>query len=227
MNSKIFIAYVNRLFADGIEALIKGFENFEVVNLYPLGDTINNQKGFLNGIDILIIESNYPKRFELDLIYSLLDTYKSIKILLFSNQPGLKYGLELLDCGISGYLLKSCSANDLSVALNKIADNKSYFCSDITMELISASNKTENENKDILTKREVEILSQMMNCQCSKTIADQLQISVNTVRTHKRNIQTKLGVTSILEIFMYAMKNNLVDITSEEFCSDCLYFRKN
>lgn len=227
MQAKIFIGYSNRLFADGLEALIKGFDDFEVMHTYPLGDALIKQSGLLDDIDALIIECDQPKRQEINLIHSLQDRYPGIRILLISYQPGLQIGMEILDSGISSYLLKACTSNDLQTALDKISQNKEYFCSDITKELISTSKKIHDEKQHELTNREVEVLSLLVDCQTSWEIAEKLQISENTVKTHKRNLQSKLGANNLLDMFMYALKNNIVDVRSTEFCSGCPYFNQN
>jgi len=73
-----------------------------------------------------------------------------------------------------------------------------------------------SDNKDgkgieELTKREKEILGELVNGLSNKSIADKLFISVRTVDTHRANIITKLNVNKTAALVKYALKNNLVD----------------
>ena len=223
---KLFIIYSNKLFSDGLEAIISGNNNnnFEIVNSYPFAEIFTKNNKLFEGIHILIIEVDKIQAQELNAIYSVLKDFPDLKILLLSTKPSIKYGMELLDSGISAYLLKTCTQNDLFTALKKIAENKEYFCSEITKEIIHASNSIEKEKDHILTEREIEILSRMLDCQSSNEIANSLNISENTVKTHKRNIQAKLGTRNILELFSYALKNNILDIKTTGLCPYCPHF---
>jgi len=224
---KVFIGYSNRLFSDGIEAILNGIDDFEVIHSSNLDDSLLNQSGMMEEADVLILECDYPRRPELNLIHGLLKRFTGLNIFLLSYQPGLQYGMELLNSGIVAYILKTCSKSDLLSALNKIADHKNYFCSEITRELVAASKKVENERDQVLTEREIEILGLLVNCHSSGEIANRLQISENTVKTHKRNVQAKIGTANILDMFMYALKNNIVDIANTDLCSSCPYFSEN
>ncbi len=70
----------------------------------------------------------------------------------------------------------------------------------------------ENEKDDNLTKREIEVLSGIVNGMINKEIADSLNISIHTVVRHRKNITTKTGIRSQSGLTIYAISKNIVNI---------------
>lgn len=70
----------------------------------------------------------------------------------------------------------------------------------------------ENEKDDNLTKREIEVLSRIVNGMINKEIADSLNISIHTVVRHRKNITTKTGIRSQSGLTIYAISKNIVNI---------------
>lgn len=71
-----------------------------------------------------------------------------------------------------------------------------------------------NEDKALLSEREIDVLKTVASGYSNKEIADKLCISINTVITHRKNITEKLGIKTIAGLTVYAMMNNY--ITPEE-----------
>lgn len=218
---KVFIAYTTRLFAEGIESIIKDFEDFSLLSTSPICKNLDNNLANNSPSEILILELNCPGTRDLNLLRRLKDKFPHQKILLLSLLPRKAIGIALLESGIMGYLLKSCSKQDLLTALNKFTEDKPYFCSDITMNLLNGKNEDQNRNDRSLTDREKEILSFLVDSQTNKQIARKLKLSENTIKTHRRNIQTKFGVSNLLGMVRYACRSNLIDFGDDEFCLDC------
>lgn len=219
----VIIAYTSRLFSDGLESIIEGFDHFHVVNSLPVGDGLRTLLES-NGLpEVLIMEVNHPGNGDLNFIVSLTRSFPSVKILLLSNLPNRRLTGDLLDSGILGYLLKHCSGKDLLTALHKMSENKHYFCSDITKTLLNSNQTDQKTEEYILTEREIEILKMLVLNQTNKYIAEELDISENTVKTHRRNIHHKFGTSNLLGMVRYACRENLVDFGCEEFCTTCPY----
>ena len=73
---------------------------------------------------------------------------------------------------------------------------------------------TNNDNSDMLSEREKEVIISVVQGMTNKEIAGHLCISTNTVITHRRNIARKLQIHSPAGLTIYAIVNNLVDISS-------------
>ena len=225
---KVNIGYTNRLFAEGLELMIKGFEGYELEHSLKNDTIVSFPSLKFNEPKLLIMELDIPKKSDLDLIFSILESHAGLQILLITGHPSPGMAAELIDCGISAYLLKSCIPTDLKSALDKISDGKNYFCSTITAELLVGKNKNQRDEKlALLTQREKEILILLVNNHATCEVAQKLNISENTVKTHKRNIQTKLGFNNIIELLLYAVRNSLVEVGYHDLCLACPYFSNN
>lgn len=221
IKNQIVIGYTAKLFSDGLESMIEEFDGFAVLDRAPVGKALLDLLKPLNDVDILIIELNYPGNNDLVNLRSLLTAFPLIKILLLSYLPRNHMSSKLIECGIDAYLLKSCTRQDMLTALKKLIDNKNYFCSDITKNIMAANKRSQNKAEINLTIREKEILTMLVNCKTNNQIAIKIGLSENTIKTHRRNIQTKFGVNNLLGMVRYACRTNLIDFGVDEFCMEC------
>jgi len=222
-NHQVLIAYSSRLFSNGLESIIDGFDNFSVLNSLPVGEKLKTLLDSNRSPDFLILEVEHPGERDLNYIKALSETCSSIKILLLSHLPNRHMTGSLLGSGISGYLLKSCTRQDLLSALNKMSEDKPYFCSDITKTLLKHNNHQNETEQPSLTGREIEILTLLVQGRTNRFVADDLKLSENTVKTHRRNIQKKFGMSNLLGMVRYACRENLVDFGCADFCTTCPY----
>ena len=220
---KISIAYTTRLISDGLEAIIERLENFSVEFTSPIGKELFSKLANNSFEQILILQVNCPSTRDLDQIKKLIESYPLLKILFLSLMPRTNIGFELIESGISGYLLKSCTKEDLFSALNKISENKPYICSDISKNLFTGKKKDHDKKEYDLTDREKEVLSMLVSSHTNKQIAFKLNLSENTVKTHRRNIHTKFGVSNLLGMVRYACRSNLIDFGDDGYCLVCPY----
>lgn len=221
MKNHVIIGYTTNLFSEGLESIIDEFDDFKVIERAPVGTKLIDLIKNLNSVHTLVIEYNCPKRHDLGYIRSLVESYPVVKILLLSNLPPTNIINIALESGIDAYLLKSCTCQDLLTALSKMQENKNYFCSDITKYLMD-TNKQMKSSVDIeLTLREKQILSLLVNCKTNRQIAEEIGLSENTIKTHRRNIQTKFGVNNLIGMVRFACRANLIEHGSDEFCLEC------
>lgn len=219
----VAIAYTTKLFADGLESIINDLEDFHVEHKTPIGTELAKDIESKSPAHFLIYEVNCPSLKDLDYIRKLLESNQLLRIILLSHLPRTDIGFKLLDSGISSYLLNSCSREDLLSAFNKIINGKPYFCSDITKKLFSRHNNKEDVTDYDLTEREKEILSLLVSSHTNRQIAGKLNLSENTVKTHRRNIQAKFGVSNIIGMVRFACRTNLIDFGDDGYCNVCPY----
>ncbi len=114
---------------------------------------------------------------------------------------------ELLRMGVQGYLLKSNTYKNLTEALEKVMEGKRFLSDEIAELLIHTP---EDEDKGVLTSREIEILRLVAKEFNSRQIAEILFISERTVETHRKNILKKTGAANLVGLIKYAYANNLI-----------------
>lgn len=219
--NKVSIGFKAKLFAEGLVSLVQSSDSFTVQNIFPINDYLPEKIPDCNSIDILIIELYCPSNHDLDYIYQIRSEFPHLRILLISVMPKKEIGIKLLESGISAYLLKSCDCVDFINALKKLTEGKHYYCSEIT-DTILASNKKKEQREEIdLTDREKEILGMLVSGITNKQIASRLSLSENTIKTHRKNIQAKFGVSNLLGMVRHACGANLVDFNGNGCCFAC------
>ncbi len=115
---------------------------------------------------------------------------------------------SLLDAGIRGCILKEEPVDELVMAIQVIADGRTYFSRPALTELAQTENET---TLNPLTEREQEILQLMAQGMSNAQIAEILSITARTVKFHTANIYDKLGGLSRCETIAWAWKNGLVN----------------
>jgi DNA-binding NarL/FixJ family response regulator len=126
---------------------------------------------------------------------------------------------NLLDSGITSYLLKECDKAEIMDAINSTIKDQKFICGKIVSILTSAPELTVTNTliKKIgcdgmhVTERETEIIKAIAEGLSNKLIADKLNLSTHTVNTHRKNIMQKLGVNNTAGVVMFAVKNNLLE----------------
>lgn len=219
----ILIGFKTRLFSDGLECIVNSSDGYRVLYTFPIGDYQIEDLPSGSNEHILILELNCPTNREIEYITQLKIRFPAIRILVISLLPRHHIGITLIESGISAYILKSCGNRDLFTALNKIVEGKHYYCSDLTESILSSNKKTEQLKEIELTDREKEILGMLVGSMTNKNIAIHLNISENTVKTHRKNIQAKFGVSNLIGMVRYACRSNLIEFGDDGFCMVCPY----
>ena len=144
---------------------------------------------------------------------------KNVIIVRYYNKKNnnLLYSF-LFDIIISAQDLDShCSVEDsIFVPSVENLENEIRERGDYMQEYEEDTTDTDDEKTDILSQREKEIIICIAKGLSNKEISDELNISINTVTTHRRNISSKLQIHSIAGITIYAIANGLVQMSEIE-----------
>jgi len=216
----IIIGYTHKLVADGLESMIDRSDDFTVRESIAIGKMTE----FLdskNAFEIIIVELNYPNQGNLSFLAKIKAEHPTIRIMLLSRLPSVDLSCNLINSGIDAFLLKTSSKYDLFAALHKIVNGKNYFCSEIIKTVLSKNDNPKPSPEIILSPREAEILAMLVNSKTNIYIANELGLSENTVKTHRRNIFTKFGANNIFGMIRYACRARLLDYGPDGFCSGC------
>ena len=114
---------------------------------------------------------------------------------------------QALAAGARGYILKSAMDLDLATAIRKVAAGETVLDGQL-----ARPSSLRGERGPGLTQRELQILQLIVDGKSNKEIADQLELSVNTVAVHRANIMDALGIHKTAELVVYAIRNGLVNI---------------
>jgi DNA-binding NarL/FixJ family response regulator len=115
---------------------------------------------------------------------------------------------QSLDAGARGYMLKNAVDLELATAVRRVAAGEVVLAPQLARPAA-----LKGERNAGLTPRELEILQHIVDGKSNKEIADQLDLSVNTVAVHRANIMDALGIHKTAELVVYAIRNGLVNIS--------------
>lgn len=177
----------------------------ELENIHVIG--VNDYQQALialskNNFDLVILDINLPGGKKTDMIDELRRLQKDVKILIFSAHEEDIYAFRYIQAGANGYLNKLSDSDTIVKAIKTVLEVGKYISDDIINKFIAFSqNKGESNNPmDDLTQRELEIAELLARGFGNLEIANELDLKMTTVSTHKLNIYRKVHITNIIEL---------------------------
>ncbi|WKL45340.1 response regulator transcription factor [Flavobacterium sp. ZE23DGlu08] len=202
---------------DGIKSLLENEANIEVVGEATDGlealKTVESCKP-----DLLILDIRMPNMTGIEVVEKLRSQNNLVKIVMLSMHESEEYVLKSIKAGADGYLLKGSSKEEFLKALQTIANGGKYFSGDISSILIGQLNnstsiqepKPMQDEEQLITKREREILKLLLSGKGNKEIAEALDISKRTAEVHRFNLMKKLKVKNLMELSNKANEYSLI-----------------
>ena len=158
--------------------------------------------------DFAVLDLNMPKVNGLDVIRRVRQAKSETKLVVLSISRDENVIREIFRSGANGYLLKDGPARHLFDAINYIQDGGQYLTPLIRRESIDTKRET-RDSLSLLSKREYEVFSFLVDGMRPKDIAKMLEISPKTVDTYRANIMRKLEVDGIAGLVRFAIQRNL------------------
>lgn len=164
--------------------------------------------------DILLLDINMPNMNGIDVLKKLKEKNDSLKVLILTVHSEVEYLVKAVDIGANGYILKDSGSAELKQAINAVIDEGSYIQPNLIPALNSRliNRDMDKEKLVSLTKREVEILTQVACGMFNKEIAVNLNISERTVKNHISNIFKKIDASDRTQAAVFAIRNNIVNL---------------
>ena len=206
---KLLIVDDHQMVRLGLSSFMNIQPNIEVV-----GEAADGESGYLKAKNLK------PVVILMDLVMDRLDgigaTQKILaempeqKILILTSFLDDEKVFPALAAGAKGYILKTSQAAEIASAIRKVASGQDVL-SGAVKEKINQQKHRKPELYDNLSKREMEVLKILAQGLSNQEIADQLFISLKTVKTHVSNIFNKLEVNDRTQATIYAIQHKLVD----------------
>ena len=164
--------------------------------------------------DVLLLDINMPNMNGIEVLEELKNSNSSVKVLMLTVHSEVEYLVKAVDIGANGYILKDSGSTELKQAINAIVNNDSYIQANLIPALNSRliNRDIDKEKLETLTKRELEILTQVAGGMFNKEIAINLNISERTVKNHISNIFKKIDVSDRTQAAVFAIRNNIVKL---------------
>jgi DNA-binding NarL/FixJ family response regulator len=164
-------------------------------------------------IHLAILDVSMPRMTGIQAAAELHKRKPEIRVLMLSMHDSEQFLFEALKAGASGYVLKSGADTDIVEACRAAMRGESFLypsaVTTLVRDYVERGGRGE-EQFDVLTPRELEVLKLIAEAHTSKEIAELLFISIKTVERHRQNILDKLGMRDRVELTRYAIRRGLI-----------------
>lgn len=214
---RIHLADDHQVLIDGLANLLGTVQDFDVVGLSFNGGTIYEDV-LASKADILLLDISMPLKDGISVLKEFGQKEFPCKVIILSSYDDLKIVKEVMKLGAKGYLTKKCAGENIIEAIKAVNRNEEYFDNHIREKIFTGFthnnpkfNKKSFTGNQLLSERELEVITLISLEYSGKEISEQLFISLNTVETHRKNIMKKLKLKNVIGIVKYALKNNLIN----------------
>lgn len=210
---KIVIADDHHILLDGLKAMLEKQQDIQVLAVYDNGQALLDALLKIQP-DLALVDINMPGMKGPELTQKIKELNPAVHVITLSMYDDAGHIMEMIEAGVSGYLLKNVNDKELVDAITQVNAGKMYFSSEVSQKLtglvMQQQRKLEQPTKPKLTERELEILKLIANEHNNAAIAEILFISERTVETHRKNMLRKTGNKTIVGLLKYAIENQLV-----------------
>ena len=165
--------------------------------------------------DVVIMDIAMPNMNGIEATRRILAANPRTNVVMLSMHQDESYVLRSLKAGAKGYLLKDSLRSDVIEAVRTVAQGRSFLTRKVSKILQEdyirlMERRGVEDSYDLLTDREREILQLVAEGKTNKEVATFLTISLTTVETHRTHILQKLGLHSIPDLILYAVRKGII-----------------
>jgi DNA-binding NarL/FixJ family response regulator len=213
---RILVADDHDVVRHGVRALLLTQPGWEVIGEAQTGREAV-RLATAEAPDVVVIDVGMPDMNGLEAARQIRATAPQTEVLILTMHESEQLIRDVLEAGAKGYVLKSDAGRDLIAAIHALQEHHPFFTSKVAalvladyLEARRNGGGKERALSSGLSPREREIVQLLAEGKSNKQIATMLNISVKTAETHRANIMKKLGLTSIVELVHYAIRNHIV-----------------
>lgn len=210
---KTVIVDDHRVVREGLRAMLDGIRDVEIVG------EAEDEAGALESVaehepDVVLLDLRLQGESGLDICRRLGERHAGVKVVFLTVYEDEQYVFEALRAGARGYMLKKASPEDIVRILQSVRAGEVVIDPSLggQIALRAASLRAGDSWPGVqlgLTRREGDVLEQLVRGLSNRQIAGALFISEDTVKTHVRAVLRKLGVNDRAQAVSYALRNGL------------------
>jgi two-component system, NarL family, response regulator NreC len=214
MPIRILLADDHTVVRDGLRALLEKQPDMTVVAEASDGrDSIRLAEE--QSPDVVVMDIGMPSLNGIEATRRILAANPRTAVVMLSMHQDESYVLRSLKAGAKGYLLKDSLRGDVIDAIRAVAQGRSFLTRKVRLMLqedyvCQMESRGLEDSYDLLTDREREVLHMVAEGKSNKEVAGLLNISPTTVETHRAHILQKLGIHSVPELILYAVRKGIV-----------------
>ena len=208
--SRILIADDHTLVAELCKRLLE--TEFDVVGVVSDGRALVRAARDLKP-DVIVVDIAMPILNGLDAGRQVKEILPAVKLIYLTMNPDAEVAAEAFARGASGYLLKTCAAAEMVLAVHDVLWGKSYVSRALSQDAIDCvrwQHKRLVQEEERLTERQREVLQLLAEGKVMKEVGGILHMTTRTVAYHKYRMMEVLGAKSTAELVKYAIRNHMV-----------------
>jgi len=192
----------------GLEFLISTVEGLDIQASFSDGEAFIKYLNENNIPDLVLLDLVMPNMNGIEVTHYIKTYYPYIKVLVLTSYVDDEYVMSAINEGADGYEIKDVEPQKLIATITKVLNNEKIIHPKAKNVIDAMHEKPHFNNK--LSKREMEVLKEMVKGKTNKDIAKSLFVSEKTVKTHVSHIFNKLQVSDRTQAAIYAIENKLI-----------------
>jgi DNA-binding NarL/FixJ family response regulator len=207
----ILLADDHPVILNGLATMLREVEGFAVVARAGNGEEVLRQLERVRA-DIVVLDIQMPGMNGLETAAQIRLRFPGVRILALTMHTEVAYVERLLQLEVAGYVLKNTQMDELVQALREIHAGQTYFSPEVRQILADQAAKGGKQGlRELLTRRELEVLKLIAREYQNPAIAEALFLSPETVKTHRKNLLRKLNVSNTAGLVRFALQHGLVE----------------
>ena len=208
----VLIADSQFLITESLKLILQSDSRFYISNVVVEKKELATELARQN-ISLLITDPLFIDLSTLSELKEIISDYPHMRILVTTNGLTRAEMLELNNLGINDIILKTIGKEEFFEALTATLKGRKFYSNELLDLLFEPNDKKgSGEETGQLTNSEMDIVRLIAEGLTTKEIALRKYISIHTVITHRKNIFRKLGVSSVSELIMYAIKSGWINL---------------
>jgi DNA-binding NarL/FixJ family response regulator len=214
---RIILAEDHNIVRNGIRNLLEKEKDLKIVGEALNGQEVLDLLDAGTDADVILADINMPVMSGIEMAQKLKDSGSAVKVTILSMLDHERYVVQAFQAGVSGYLFKNISADELIFAIKHIHLDGRYICSELSLrfldKLIHQPVRTDLETVTgiELTARETETLSLIADGLTNQEIADRLFTSKRTIENYRQSLIEKTNTRNTASLIRFAILHGLVN----------------
>ena len=155
-------------------------------------------------VDVLLLDFSLPDGNGIDLFTQIKALYPNLKVLILTSHSELPIIKRALDCGVSGFIMKNATAEEIIEGIRTVASGERFLCKETGRLLQNRNNET-----TLLSRREQELLRLIVAGKSNIEIADSMNLGYETIKSYRKRLMLKLNVSNAVELVRMVLEGKI------------------
>lgn len=208
----VVLADDHAILTEGTASILKEYDFIDLLGAVSNGEEAL-QLVMEHKPDVLVADISMPGTSIFDIVQKIKENQLPTKVLILSMHDTPNYVFQALNSGVDGYITKYADREEVVEAIQTVANGDEYYSQTITQVIVKGFKEKKSQENDtqnpinVLSKREKEVLSLLVEGLNSKQIAERLFLSERTVSNHRANMLQKCQVGNTVELVRLYLDN--------------------